>query len=182
MSDQNYASSDDNDNPPSLCSDLPENTKNDLPVLLPIFQSMDDAQKDQFPSPPSSLLEGSATIQECRTEVTQIEPDSLFLELSPPEEEEEEFLRAEVDDGADDPAGGTLERRREKIPYDFSISSENDVTNKEDEDTGSSLHGSMEILEEVATEDHFEHDETNTDTDDDANVDVDIDVQQVSML
>ena len=177
MSDQNYASSDDNDNPPSLCSDLPENTKNEAPMALPRFQSLDDPQRDQFPSPPSSLLEGSATIQECRTEVTQVEPDSLFLELSPPEEEEEEFLRAEAEDGEDHPAGGTLERRREKIPYDFSISSENDVTNKEDDDSGSSLHGSMEILEEVATEDHFEHDDTNTDTDDDANVDVDIDVQ-----
>jgi hypothetical protein len=176
MSDQNYTSSEDNDNPPSLCSDLPENANNkcDPPNALPRFLSLEDAQKDQFPSPPSSLLEGTVTIQECGTEMTQIEPDSLFLELSPPEDEEEEYqlaLRAEAENGGDGgplQGGGTLERKREKIPYDFSISSENGVTNKEDEDSESSLHGSMEILEEVATEDHFEHDSTNTDTDDEA--------------
>lgn len=184
MSDQNYASSEngDNENPPSLCSDLPENTNvrtSELPVALPRFQSF---EKEQFPSPPSSMLEGSATIQECGTEMTQIEPDSLFLELSPPEEEEEEYLRGEAELEGEQGDGGSLERRREKIPYDFSISSENDVTNKEDEDSGSSLHGSMEILEEVATEDHFEHDDTNTDTDDgganDVDVDVDVHIQQ----
>jgi hypothetical protein len=177
MSDQNYASSEDNDNPPSLCSDLPDNAnvdKNGAAAGLPLFRSLDDAQKDQFPSPPSSLLEGTATLQECGTEVTQIEPDSLFLELSPPDEEEEAFLRAQEEE-AEPAGGGTLERRREKIPYDFSISSENEVTNKEGENSAaSSLHGSMEILEEVATEDHFEHDDVNTDTDDDCQMPKDI--------
>ena len=173
MSDQNYTSSEDNDNPPSLCSDLPENLncRNEVPPL-PRFQSEEEAlSKEQFPSPPSSLLEGTVTIQECRTEVTQIEPDSLFLELSPPEEEDEDYeLAMKADAVTVAGGGGSLERRREKIPYDFSISSENEVTNKEDEDSQSSLHGSMEILEEVATEDHFDHDSTNTDTDDDADV------------
>ena len=49
----------------------------------------------------------------------------------------------------------------EKIPYDISISSENEVThNQETQDQNSegSLHDSMEILEEIATEGHFERD------------------------
>ena len=61
-----------------------------------------------------------------------------------------------------------------KIPYDLSISSENDVTNdelKSGEDQAcnseGSLHDSMEILEEVATEDHFDND-LPIDDDDDA--------------
>ena len=62
-----------------------------------------------------------------------------------------------------------------KIPYDLSISSENDVTNDEhksgEDQAGNSegsLHDSMEILEEVATEDHFDNDLPIDDDDDDA--------------
>ena len=52
----------------------------------------------------------------------------------------------------------------DKIPYDLSISSENEVTNDElksgndQPNSEGSLHDSMEILEEVATEDHFDND------------------------
>ena len=52
---------------------------------------------------------------------------------------------------------------KDKIPYDLSISSENEVTNDElksgdEHNSEGSLHDSMEILEEVATEDHFDND------------------------
>ena len=54
---------------------------------------------------------------------------------------------------------------KDKIPYDLSISSENEVTNDElksgddpHANSEGSLHDSMEILEEVATEDHFDND------------------------
>ena len=88
-----------------------------------------------------------------------IEPDSLFLEIAPDPyvstiDRSDEDLKDE-----DDPVE-MVEGARDKVPYDLSISSENEVTNKEREGDNSegSLHDSMEILEEVATEDHFDHD------------------------
>lgn len=104
-----------------------------------------------LPSPPSSMINTTTeeVTQEGKTEVTMV--DSLYLELaSGPIQLDEQPLSAED---------------KEKIPYDLSISSENEVTNgdqdKSDHEHGNSegsLHDSMEILEEVATEDHFDND------------------------
>jgi hypothetical protein len=170
MSDQNYTTSDDADNnPPSLCSDLPENVggvqRHGGSAVLKAIADIEartarQSSKD-LPSPPSSMLEATTTTtttitQECKTEVTLFEPDSLYLEIT-----------ADIDDNDDDEdAVGALD----KVPYDLSISSENEVTNKERSDGNNSegsLHDSMEILEEVATEDHFENDMPAGDDDDD---------------
>ena len=182
MSEQNCTTSEDNEvNPPSLCSDLPEN------IILKISpqihatakpqiseESLSSKDSKEFPSPPSSMLEATTTTatQECRTEITQIGPDSLFLEVTPSEPTEEEncltpngehFQTVAEPTATDnsDKAAITTKVKLDKIPYDISISSENEVThNQETQDQNSegSLHDSMEILEEIATEDHFERD------------------------
>ena len=65
----------------------------------------------------------------------------------------------------DDESAALVVGAKDKIPYDLSISSENEVTNDElksgddpHANSEGSLHDSMEILEEVATEDHFDND------------------------
>ena len=57
MSEQNYTTSDDNENPPSLCSDLPENVAAQKPAIPP-KPTLAKAEEfsSSFPSPPSSLL------------------------------------------------------------------------------------------------------------------------------
>ena len=150
MTDQNCTTSEDADaNPPSLSSDLPENAGPASRVMRAIaeFEARACGSKD-LPSPPSSMMnttEEEVTL-EGKTEVTLVEPDSLFLELTA------------------DPQMAPLEQTEEldieeKIPYDLSISSENEVTREEEkcENSEGSLHDSMEILEEIATEDHFDH-------------------------
>ena len=55
------------------------------------------AEECSFPSPPSSLLEPTpedittttTATQEGKTEITQVEPDSLFLEITPPDFEDD---------------------------------------------------------------------------------------------
>ena len=72
----------------------------------------------------------------------------------------------DLDDEAsepDDESAALVAGAKDKIPYDLSISSENEVTNDElksgdEHNSEGSLHDSMEILEEVATEDHFDND------------------------
>ena len=196
-------------NPPSLNSDLPENTASGSgsrvggvmraiaefeakamhqnlsqstnttsTASTKIGQTGGQHSSDHLPSPPSSLLnttteeeedqtEVTCTQEACpKTEVTLIDPDSLFLEIAPDpyvstiDRSDDEGSPVELVEGAP----------RDKIPYDLSISSENEVTNKEfmlqeggqksDDGNNSegSLHDSMEILEEIATEDHFDHD------------------------
>ena len=168
MSEQNYTTSEDNENnPPSLCSDLPENATMIQKPPIAAKPSLAKAEEfsGSFPSPPSSMLEATSTTatQEGKTEVTQVEPDSLFLEITPPDFEDDKV--EDEDDKIDDIAKDIPEKHSklvEKIPYDISISSENDVTNEQETQEGhnseGSLHDSMEILEEVATEDHFERD------------------------
>ncbi len=183
MTDQNCTTSDDADNnPPSLNSDLPENIVGGAGSVMRAIAEFEARQaagqghsqhrcdSKDLPSPPSSLINTTTeeVTQEGKTEVTLV--DSLYLELShgpannlsqdsiePPHDEEEDVIpEAALPIGA-----------REKIPYDLSISSENEVTNGEEksDDPGrarrnseGSLHDSMEILEEVATEDHFDND------------------------
>merc|ERR1712004_268143 len=100
---------------------------------------------------------------EGKTEVTLIEPDSLYLELNDPDH------FAVINDQAVD----NIQTEDSRIPYDLSISSENEVTNNEDDDgekhenSEGSLHDSMEILEEIATEDHFDHLDRGTNVDSD---------------
>lgn len=137
----------DYENPPSLNSDLPDNVAPHRCSHPPLTArevvrecGMELGAEIEFPSPPSSLIEGN------QTEFTQIEPDSMFLEITPPEFEE-------VGDDVASPTGAK-DVPKEKIPYDLSISSENNMTRGEDSE--SSLHDSMEILEEVATVGHFE--------------------------
>eukprot|EP00095_Tigriopus_kingsejongensis_P011547 snap_masked-scaffold33_size549341-processed-gene-4.12 protein:Tk11547 transcript:snap_masked-scaffold33_size549341-processed-gene-4.12-mRNA-1 annotation:"hypothetical protein SMAC_06395" len=145
------------ENPPSLNSDLPENVPDkDRCFSLPPLTAREVVRECglelgaeiEFPSPPSSLMEGN------QTEFTQIEADSMFLEITPPDFEEptDDVLGAKSLPLESDSAKGSL--TKDKIPYDLSISSENNVTKGEDSE--SSLHDSMEILEEVATVDHFE--------------------------
>lgn len=82
------------------------------------------------------------------TECTQLDQDTLE-----DDEEEEEDL--------DETNAEEIKTEERDLPPDFkpeltnSITSEADVTNK---DSDGSLHDSMEILEEVNTEDRFEHD------------------------
>ena len=182
MSEQNCTTSEDNEaNPPSLCSDLPENIMFRMPpqvhqVAKPQISEESLSSKDskEFPSPPSSMLEATTTTvtQECKTEVTQIGPDSLFLEVTPPDLEDEKCLISNEDESCrNESEEGNIDEmnkisiknniRVDKIPYDISISSENEVThNQETQDQNSegSLHDSMEILEEIETEDHFDRD------------------------
>ena len=97
--------------------------------------------------------------QEGRTEITLVDPDSLYLEISPDDADEDNDDAEDQDDL----------RLKDKVPYDLSISSENEVTHEGEPNSNSegSLHDSMEILEEIATEDHFETDEVIPDDDDD---------------
>ena len=191
MSEQNCTTSEDIEaNPPSLCSDLPENTIMKVspqkhPIAKPEISEESPSSKDSkdFPSPPSSMLEATTTTatQECRTEVTQIESDCLFLEVTPTElgDEKCSSSNGEAFKSAPEPTTTeNLDRKSDnvklgvdKIPYDISISSECEVThNQETQDQNSegSLHDSMEILEEIATEDHFERElDSEEDYDDD---------------
>ena len=151
MTDQNCTTSEDADaNPPSLSSDLPENAGNASRVMRAIaeFEARACGSKD-LPSPPSSMInttEEEVTL-EGKTEVTLVEPDSLYLELTT---DPQMALTADQTEEVE---------IEEKIPYDLSISSENEVTREEEkcENSEGSLHDSMEILEEIATEDHFDH-------------------------
>ena len=172
MSEPNYTTSEDGNNPPSLNSDLPENgalhqqqqQHQQHPSVMEIVREcgVELGAEIEFPSPPSSLGGEGEENQHQVTEFTQIEPDSVFLEVTPPE--------FQADEKDADQEG----ERKDRIPYDLSISSENNVTkgsngndggsggggDKEGEDdSDASLHDSMEILEEVATVDHFERDE-----------------------
>ena len=179
MTDQNYATSegDPDANPPSLSSDLPENitdagfsSTSRVMRAIAEFESRANntttsGSKD-LPSPPSSMInttEDEEVTLEGKTEVTLIEPDSLYLELNDPDH------FAVINDQAVD----NIQMEDSRIPYDLSISSENEVTNNEDDDgekhenSEGSLHDSMEILEEIATEDHFDHLDRGTNVDSD---------------
>ena len=88
----------------------------------------------------------------------------------------------DLDDEAsepDDESAALVAGAKDKIPYDLSISSENEVTNDElksgdEHNSEGSLHDSMEILEEVATEDHFDND-LPIDDDEDVSEESDVD-------
>ena len=129
------------------------------------FAPCSSSKDDHLPSPPSSMLNTTVeeVTEEGKTEVTMVEPDSLYLEIAPdPYVSTFDNDDIDVDDvNVED----LVEGARDKVPYDLSISSENEVTNKENLDNSDegSLHDSMEILEEIATEDHFEHDNDDSD-------------------
>ena len=150
----NLTTSEDEDNQPSLTLDKPKIAPKPRILASQIVREcgMEPGAEIEFPSPPSEMNQN--------TEVTQLDSSEMFL--SPPD-----------DDKGD--------HNEDKIPYDLSsISSANDVTreksesNKQDKvkgqqdhekeqdgagggtDSDGSLHDSMEILEEVATEDRFE--------------------------
>ena len=163
MTDQNYTTSEDPEaNPPSLSSDLPENIADAGSSTSRVMRAIAEFEarannttssgSKDLPSPPSSMInttEEEVTL-EGKTEVTLIEPDSLYLELNDPTMINDQATSVDKIQAED------------RIPYDLSISSENEVTNNEDdeeknENSEGSLHDSMEILEEIATEDHFDH-------------------------
>ena len=152
-------SEDDEDNQPSLTLDKPKIAPKPRILASQIVSRESGidppavSAEIEFPSPPSEVNQGATT------EVTQLDSTEMFL--SPPDDEGK---------------GGDNE---DKIPYDLSsISSANDVTREKSEsdkqdkgdkgqqdqkdikheasDSDGSLHDSMEILEEVATEDRFE--------------------------
>ncbi|CAB4063000.1 FARP2 [Lepeophtheirus salmonis] len=153
LSDQNYSMSDDANK--SLSSDIP-------PAIM-----KDDSPG--FPSPPSSLEihlpppTHSSYSKEARKKKEgvqeendpQIEADSFFLEITPPD-----FDRSILSDDEG-------EEMDKIIPYDISLSSnelkqgnvdveEDNSLSLREEIEEDSLHHSMEILEDVTTEDHFE--------------------------
>ena len=138
---QNYTTSEDNENAPSISSDLPENMANEEVVNNPLDElHVEYAGIDSNPSSQEESLKN--------TECTQLDQDTLE------DDEEEEDL--------DETNAEEIKTEERDLPPDFkpeltnSITSENDVTNK---DSDGSLHDSMEILEEVNTEDRFEHDQ-----------------------
>ena len=133
---QNYTTSEDNENAPSISSDLPENMAPEDSVIpnpledLRVEFGCDSSQEESLKN----------------TECTQLDQDTL-------EDEEDEDL--------DETNAEEIKTEERDLPPDFrpeltnSITSENEVTNK---DSDGSLHDSMEILEEVNTEDRFDHD------------------------
>ena len=138
---QNYTTSEDNENAPSISSDLPENMGPDEDSVIPAAGALEDVHVEYG-------LEGESSQEESlkNTECTQLDQDTLEdSEDEDPDETNAEEIKTEERD----------------LPPDFrpeltnSITSENEVTNK---DSDGSLHDSMEILEEVNTEDRFDHD------------------------
>lgn len=133
---QNYTTSEDNENAPSISSDLPENMGPHL-ELQP-NPSFDDVQVEYNMSPPSSNIESPKI-----TEFTQIDQDTLEEDL-------------------DDTNAEEIKTEERNSPIEIhpeisnSISSENNNTNR---DLDGSLHDSMEILEDVNTIDYFDNEE-----------------------
>ena len=132
----NYTTSEDNDNAPSISSDLPENMAH--PLENQFNPSFDD-MKVEYQEGDSSTHESLKV-----TEYTQVDQDTL----------EEEDLD---DTNADEIKTEERISPPMDLPPDVttSISSENEVCNKDSE---GSLHDSMEILEDINTADHFDHD------------------------
>ena len=135
---QNYTTSEDNENAPSISSDLPEN----------MAEAEAECVLDRVHVEYGGLEDPSSQEDSLKnTECTQLDQDTLE------DDEEEEDL--------DETNAEEIKTEERDLPPDFkpeltnSITSEADVTNK---DSDGSLHDSMEILEEVNTEDRFEHD------------------------
>ena len=141
----NYSETD-NENAPSISSDLPENMAagpddaagnplNDLHVEY-------DEDDEEEETNPSSHEESPKN-----TECTQLDQDTL--------EDDDE------DEDLDETNAEEIKTEERDLPPDFkpeltvSITSEADITNK---DSDGSLHDSMEILEEVTTDPCFERD------------------------
>ena len=148
--DQNYTTSEDNDQHPSISSDLPENCAEALGAL-PANPSFDDVRIEYAPNvdPQPSSDEESPKF----TEFTQIDQDTI---------EEEDLDETNAEEIA------TEEELLEDLPQDFhpgdltnSITSDNTATHKDSE---GSLHDSMEILEDVNTIDHFEREQEGGDS------------------
>ena len=148
--DQNYTTSEDNDQHPSISSDLPENCAEAL-GNLPANPSFDDVRIEYAPNvdPHPSSDEESPKF----TEFTQIDQDTI---------EEEDLDETNAEEIA------TEEELLEDLPQDFhpadltnSITSDNTATHKDSE---GSLHDSMEILEDVNTIDHFEREQEGGDS------------------
>jgi hypothetical protein len=161
----NYTTSEDNENAPSISSDLPENMALPLMGGVPSFE---DAHHYGFTadfSPPSSPIAGDGEDETpgrlIMTEYTHIEPDTLLegeYDDDDPDETNAEEIRTEEE--MEGQAGFLL-----LPPPDEGVDlSANSNSNEADEasdnrrrnsDEGS-LHDSMEILEDVSTADHFD--------------------------
>ena len=137
----NYTTSEDNENMGSISSDLPENMAHDGDTAAPHHLDEVHVEYAGMESNPSSQEESLKN-----TECTQLDQDTL-------EDDDDEDL--------DETNAEEIKTEERDLPPDFkpeltnSITSEADVTNK---DSDGSLHDSMEILEEVNTEDRFDHD------------------------
>ena len=89
--------SDDNNDPPSLSSQPSSGQPAACKPPLAPKPTLARAEECSFPSPPSSLLEPTpedittttTATQEGKTDITQVEPDSLFLEITPPDFEDD---------------------------------------------------------------------------------------------
>ena len=132
----NYTTSEDNDNAPSISSDLPENTAHPPPLENTSFENVKVEYNNAAKSPPSSTAESPKI-----TEYTQVDQDTLEEDLD--------------DTNADEIKTEERISPPLELPADVtnSISSENEVCNKNSE---GSLHDSMEILEDINTADHFD--------------------------
>ena len=143
VEEHNYTTSEDNENAPSISSDLPENmaaASGDDGAINPI-NDLHVEYGGGMESNPSSQEESPKN-----TECTQLDQDTL-------DDDDEEDL--------DETNAEEIKTEERDLPPDFkpeltvSITSEADITNK---DSDGSLHDSMEILEEVTTDACFEHD------------------------
>ena len=137
LSDQdepNYTTSEDNENAPSISSDLPENAANHLEMHTNPSLNNFQIEYNNLLSPLSSNGESPKI-----TEFTQIEQDT----------QEEDLDDTNADEIKTEERISPLE-----IPPDLtnSISSENKSSNKDSE---GSLHDSMELLEDINTTGHF---------------------------
>ena len=123
----NYTASDDNENAPSINSDIPENAATPT----------NDTQENLETIVPWSPDSNNVTPKE--TEFTNVDPDTLEDDLDDTNAEEikteERLSMSELDP-------------------DASISTENNISKRESDDE--SLHDSMELLENVKTADHFD--------------------------
>ena len=159
----NYTTSEDNENAPSISSDLPENMALPLMGGIPSFE---DAHHYGFTaefSPPSSPIaadgEDESPGRLMMTEYTHIEPDTLLEgeEEEDPDETNADEIRTE-EEGEDEhvdflpQSGAIADMSANSNSNEADEASDNRRRNSDE----GSLHDSMEILEDVSTVDPFD--------------------------
>jgi hypothetical protein len=159
----NYTTSEDNENAPSISSDLPENMALPLMGGIPSFEDSHHYSFTTDFSPPSSPIPGEGEDESpghmVMTEYTHIEPDTL-MEGEEDEEDPDETNADEIrteEEGHGElqlPVNTVADISANSNSYEADEVGENQQKNSDD----GSLHDSMEILEDVSTVDHFDQD------------------------